>query len=135
MKRILLGAAVLAVLLALYCGIARFWSAHVALREEQECINNMGILESAAVSPCLEYRLNAKTMITMENLLPFLRPGQTNCPAGGEPYASFSVLYGPVCPNGHKFEPDISRPFRAPSANRKLGGLYIASGLTNLIDP
>jgi hypothetical protein len=102
--------------------------------DENHCINNMRVLDGAAVSLCLAHRLSPSSMLSMATLSPYLRPG-TRCPSGQSDYPPFSVLTGPSCPNGHVFMPGVERPRRATASNRKLAGLYLVHGFTNLIDP
>ncbi len=101
---------------------------------EQDCSNKMNQLYSAAVSVCLEQRLKPDQVINMSVLSAYVRPTDLVCSAGKIPYSSFSVLQGPACPNGHKFEPGAARPLRVPSSNFKVASLYEAHGFTNLID-
>jgi len=91
-------------------------------------------LYGAAVSYCVEQNLKPDCVLSVDRLLPFLRPADVECPDGHRPYPDFSVLQGPTCPNGHQFAPGVTRPLRASAANSNLAGLYRASGLTNLIE-
>src|SRR5258705_6959713 len=102
--------AVVGVLLALLCfGGQRFLRGRT---NRQQCVNNMRQLDGAAVSYCLMDRLSPTSILSVTTLSPYLKSG-TICPAGRSGYAPFSVLNGPVCPNGHAFEPGVPRPFRA----------------------
>lgn len=94
----------------------------------------MEILYSAAVSVCLEQKLKPDELLNMERVAPYVRPSDLACPSGHASYPAFSVLEGPTCPNGHEFEPGVKRPLRTSSSNRKVAGLYLVSGLTNLVD-
>ena len=78
-------------------------------------------------------RLGPTSTLSVATLSPYLRSG-IRCPEGQTGYPPFVVLNGPVCPNGHKFEPGKARPLRANYADRKLGGLYREFGFTNLLD-
>jgi hypothetical protein len=125
----LLAAAVFAALLCL----GSLWALRTRAVNQQQCLNNMRQLHGAAVSYCLMERLSPTSVLSVATLSPYLKSGII-CPAGQSGYAPFSVLNGPVCPNGHAFEPGVPRPFRAPSTNDKVGGLYLEFGFTNLID-
>lgn len=93
----------------------------------------MNILWSAAISHCLAERQAPDELLTVETLAAYVRAGDLACPSGHQPYPEFSVFQGPVCVNGHQFEPEVKRPFRARRGERKLAGLYRATGFTNLI--
>jgi len=129
MKRALWIVVVLVVLVS----TGSFWALRVRKNHELKCQNNMRQLYGAGISYCLMERLNPESMLKIDDLAPFLRPNDTICPSGRSVYASFSVLNGPTCPNGHQFEPGEPRPFRASSLDSKLRGLYREFGFTNLI--
>src|SRR5439155_26496299 len=82
----------------------------------QQCLNNMRQLDGAAVSYCLEQRLSPTSVLSVAILSPYLKPG-IMCPAGQYEYPPFSVLNGPVCPNGHPYLQGLTRPLRAPANN------------------
>ena len=105
-------------------------------RNENRCINRMRQLYSAAVSHSLSEYISPDTVVKFEEVTYLLREGMkgTTCPSDGMPYAPFSVLQGPICPNGHQLEPECDRPWRAGPNAFKLKGLYEAHGFTNLID-
>jgi hypothetical protein len=100
----------------------------------QTCQVNMGMLYSAAVSYCLEQNLSPSEVLPMDKLAAFVKDSNTACPLARVPYPAFSVLQGPVCPNGHPFEPGRHRPLKIASTNSKVAGLYRAHGFTNLIE-
>ena len=101
---------------------------------QRQCVQNMGMFYSAAVSVCLEQKLRPDELLTVDRLAPYLRPSHLTCPSSHAPYVGFSVLEGPKCPSGHEFEPGVARPLRTSSSNRKVAGLYLATGFTNLVD-
>jgi len=123
---------VVGVLLTLVC-IGGLWALRMHRIDQEDCVNNMRQLYGAAVSYCLVERLSPTSVLSVSTLSPYLKSG-TVCPAGQSAYPPFSVLNGPICPNGHEFEPGLSRPIRAASYDRKLAGVYLAHGFTNLID-
>jgi hypothetical protein len=129
MKKVL---AIVAVLLVLP-GVGGLWSLRARKADQQQCLNYMRQLDGAAVSFCLEQRLSPTSVLSVATLSPYLRSG-TICPGGRSDYPSFSVLNGPVCPNGHPFLEGLPRPLRAASSDYKVAGLYLANGFTNLID-
>jgi hypothetical protein len=106
---------------------------HQRRRNEQQCVSHMKILYSAGVSFCLESRRKPDEVLTIEQIKGYVLPWGTTCPVNGTAYPSFTVLNGPVCPNGHLFAPGEPRPLRASAGDVKLSGLYEASGFTNLI--
>jgi hypothetical protein len=110
------------------------WSSHNRRSHQQRCLLNMEMLYSAAVSSCLEQKLRPDELLSIEKLAAYVRPSDIVCPSGHVPYPAFSVLQGPTCPNGHQFEPGVKRPLRTSSSDRKVAGLYLSNGLTNLID-
>ncbi len=112
---------------------AAFWSLQVHRSHERLCVNQMRNLQSAAVSYCLEHKAGPDAVVSVNDLEDYTRPSLTLCPGGGPPYPAFSVLQGPVCPNGHLYRPDDPRPLRATDV--KTAGLYLNYGLTNLITP
>lgn len=120
------------VLLAAVIG-GKWWSAHVRKSHEQQCLGNMERLYSAAISSCLEQRKGPDEVLKFDDVAAYVRPLDRVCPDGDIPYASFSVLQGPVCPHGHQFLPGEKRPLTASANNAKLRGLYMVSGFTNLI--
>jgi len=111
--------------------VAGFWSLRVRRSHEQLCVNHVRMLHTAAVSYCLEHKLEPDHAVSVGDLEGYVQPSFTNCPSGGA-YFPFSVLQGPSCPNGHLFEPGEARPLRA--THLKTAGLYREFGLTNLID-
>jgi hypothetical protein len=130
MKRtLIIGALLLAMVLA-----GALWVSRTRSSREQQCRQHMQRLYSAAVSVCLEQRLRPDETLSIDRLAPYLRPSDLVCPASHTSYSSFSVLDGPKCPSGHEFEPGVPRPLRIPASNRKVAGLYLATGFTNLID-
>ncbi|MGV3757870.1 MAG: hypothetical protein ACO1QS_21010 [Verrucomicrobiota bacterium] len=121
----------LSILLLVAGGIG--WKNHVRKSQEQQCLGNMALLHSAAMSGCMEHRKGPDVALNIDDVASYVPPKCRNCPSGQTPYASFSVLQGPVCPNGHRFAPGEPRPFRS-SFNVKLKGLYTFYGFTNLVD-
>jgi hypothetical protein len=101
---------------------------------EQQCRHNMEMLYSAAVSVCLEQRLRPDESLTIDRLAPYLLRRFLRCPESHARYPVFSVLDGPKCPSGHECEPGVPRPLRIPASNRKVAGLFLATGFTNLIE-
>jgi len=93
----------------------------------------MNMLYSAAVSHCLESSQSPDTVLKFDDVAKYVRPTDRYCPDGETPYASFSVLQGPVCPHGHQFAPREARPLKTTTANAKVASLYAAFGFTNLI--
>ena len=130
MRKGLLGAAAV---LAAVISLGSLLALRTRAVNQLHCLRNMKQLDDAAVSYCLEQRLSPTSMLSVAALSPYLKTVPT-CPAGQSEYAPFSVLNGPACPNGHTFEPGVPRPFRARSSGDKRGGLYLAFGITNLID-
>lgn len=125
--------AILAVSLALLC-IAGVWALRMQALKPQQCLNNMRQVDSAAIQYCLEQRLNPTSALSVATLSPYLRPN-TRCPSGQSDYAPFTVFNGPLCPNGHPYEPGVPRPRRATYAEKDLlGALYKEFGFTNLLD-
>lgn len=122
-----------AVLLAIVLGGA-VWVSRGRSSPEQQCRQNMEVLYSAAVSVCLEQRLRPDESLSIDRLAPYLMPRFLTCPESHARYPAFSVLDGPKCPNGHEYAPGEKRPLRTSSSNRKVAGLYLATGFTNLID-
>jgi hypothetical protein len=122
-----------AVLLVIVFGAA-FWLSRTRSSQSQQCRQHMQMLYSAAVSVCLEQRLRPDETLSIDRLAPYLRPSDLACPASHAPYPAFTVLDGPRCPGGHEFEPGVPRPLRIPASNRKVAGLYLATGFTNLVD-
>jgi hypothetical protein len=110
------------------------WASRTTGRHERQCHQNMEFLYSAAVSVCLEQKLRPDELLTIDRLAPYLRPSVLTCPSSHASYAAFSVLEGPTCPTGHKYAPGEKRPLRTSSSNRKVAGLYLANGFTNLVD-
>jgi hypothetical protein len=129
MKRMALLLGVLAGVIAI--GAVALWQSH--RKQERYCQTNMGMLYSAAVAHCLDQKLSPNMTLSVQVLAVYLRPDGTACPAGGGRYPDFSVLNGPVCPNGHRFPAGQPFPLRAP-ADSMLAGLYRAYGFTNLIE-
>lgn len=119
-------------LLTVFTGI-KWRTAHVRNSHEQRCLSNMEILYSAAISFCLEQQKGPDEVLKFDDVAMYVRPLDRVCPDGDIPYASFSVLQGPVCPHGHQFLPGEKRPLTASADNAKLSGLYMVSGFTNLI--
>ncbi len=119
-------------LLTVFTGI-KWRTAHVRNSHEQRCLSNMEILYSAAISFCLEQQKGPDEVLKFDDVAMYVRPLDRVCPVGDIPYASFSVLQGPVCPHGHQFLPGEKRPLTASANNAKLSGLYMVSGFTNLI--
>jgi hypothetical protein len=125
--------AILALFLALLCA-AGFWALSTQTVKQQQCLNSMRQLDSAGVQYCLEQRLNPTSVLSLATLSPYLKH-DTKCPSGQGDYASFTVFNGPVCPNGHPYEPGVPRPRRATYAQGDLlGALYQEFGFTNLLD-
>jgi hypothetical protein len=110
------------------------WALHTRSSHQRRCLLNMEMLYSAAISSCLEQKLKPDELLSIEQLAVYVRPPDIACPSGHVPYPEFSVPQGPTCSNGHEFEPGVKRPLRTSSSNRKVAGLYLANGLTNLID-
>ena len=120
-------------LLAMALGGA-IWAWRTRSSHQRQCLQHMEMLYSAAVSVCLEQRLKPDELLTIDRLAPYVSPSELVCPRSHAPYPAFSVLEGPKCPSGHEFEPAVLRPLRTSSSNRKLAGLYLATGFTNLVD-
>jgi hypothetical protein len=95
-------------------GAGILYSRHL---QQKRCERNMEEVYGAAVSYCLEHKLNPDSVITLGQLAPYLRPGDLECPLGHQPYPAFSVREGPKCPYGHRFAPGALRPLRDPGAN------------------
>src|SRR2546426_9235362 len=89
------------VLLTLVC-VGSFWLLQTRTVNQQQCLNSMRQLDGAAVSYCLEQRLSPTSVLSIAILSPYLKTG-IMCPAGRSEYPPFSVLNGPVCPNGHPY--------------------------------
>ena|SRR2546422_261731 len=123
---------VVSVLFALLC-VGGLWILRMRWADQQQCLNNMRQLDGAAVSYCLMERLSPTSVLSVATLSPYLKSG-TICPAGRSGYPPFSVFYGPVCPNGHGYYPHVPGPFRVSYSDRKIGGLYLEFGFTNLVD-
>src|SRR2546426_1592027 len=121
MKKLL---AIVGVLTVLLCA-ATLWVLRMRSSEHQQCVNNMRQIYGAAVSYCLMEQLSPTSDLSVATLSPYLKSGII-CPAGRSGYPPFSVLNGPVCPNGHEFEPGIRRPIRTGSSEGKLAALYHA---------
>jgi hypothetical protein len=121
--------------LLIIASIAGGWDVYVRKKREQRCLLNMESLYSAAVSHSLAEKLSADSLQSVDTLSQYLNTGSTRCPSGTAFYASFTVLQGPVCPNGHVYAPGVERPLKTTTANRKVAGLYLASGYTNLVLP
>ena len=130
MKPILSAISVVLVLLA----AAGFWVLRTPSVRQQQCLNGMRQLDSAAIQYCLEQRLSPTSVLSFATLSPYLK-ADTRCPSGQSDYAPFTVFNGPVCPNGHPYEPGVPRPRRATYAEGDLlGALYKEFGFTNLLD-
>jgi hypothetical protein len=124
---------ILALFLALLCA-AGFWALRTQSVRQQQCLNGMRQLDSAAIQYCLEQRLSPTSVLSFATLSPYLK-ADTRCPSGQSDYAPFTVFNGPVCPNGHPYEPGVPRPRRATYAEADLlGALYKEFGFTNLLD-
>ena len=125
--------AILGLLLALLCA-AGFWALQAQAGRQQQCLNNMRQVDGAAIQYCLEQRLSPTNALSLATLSPYLRRG-TKCASGQSDYAPFTVFNGPVCPNGHPYEPGVPRPRRATYAEHDLlGAVYRQFGFTNLLD-
>lgn len=121
------------VLLLLTVALATvFWILQTHRIHEQDCLNNLRMLQSAAVSYCLEHKLGPDAMLNVGTLSPYLKPGTIACPDGRAPYPPFSVLQGPSCPNGHSFAPEATFPLKA--TDPKTAGLQRNFGSTNSIE-
>jgi hypothetical protein len=81
------------------------WAGAARQVREQNCDNRMRQLQSAAVSYCLERGLAPDSVISVDDLETYLRPGTIACPSGTEAYPAFSAVQGPSCPNGHALRP------------------------------
>jgi hypothetical protein len=129
MKRALIGVVLLVVALG-----GAIWLSRTRSNHQRYCLHNMEGLYSAAVSVCLEQRFRPDESLTVDRLAPYVRPADLSCPSSHTRYPAFSVIEGPKCPSGHEFEPGVPRPLRTASSNRKVAGLYLATGFTNLVD-
>jgi hypothetical protein len=124
---------ILGLLLALLCA-AGFWVLRTQTVKQQQCLNNMRQVDSAGIQYCLEQHLSPTNVHSFATLSPYLKSG-TRCPSGESDYAPFTVFNGPVCPNGHFYEPGVPRPRRASNAEGDLlGAVYMQFGFTNLLD-
>src|SRR5690348_15744201 len=85
---------------------AGFWALRTQAVKQQQCLNNMRQVDSAAIQYCLEQRLSPTNALSLATLSPYLRHG-TKCASGQFDYAPFTVFNGPVCPNGHPYEPGV----------------------------
>jgi hypothetical protein len=102
-------------------------------RNERICVHQMMMWDAAAESYCLETGRGPFETLDMKQMGTYMKSNVDTCPSGKQPYAPFTVAYGPVCPNGHPFLPNLRRPFRA-KPGEKLAVIYRYSGWTNLID-
>jgi len=125
--------AILGLFLALL-SVAGIWVLRGQVVRQQQCLNSMRQIASAGIQYCLEQRLSPTNLLSFATLSPYLKR-DARCLSGQSDYAPFTVFNGPICPNGHPYEPGVPRPRRATYAEHDLLGiLYRAYGFTNLLD-
>jgi hypothetical protein len=130
MKTILPAVVAVVVVLA----VAGFWALRTQSVKQQQCLNSLRQLDSAVIQYCLEQRLSPTNVLSVAAVAHYLKPDM-RCPSGPSDYAPFTVFNGPVCPNGHPYEPGVPRPRRATYGEHDLLGiLYKEFGFTNLLD-
>jgi hypothetical protein len=124
-------------ILTLFAGLlsaAGFWALRTQAANQQRCLNTMRQVDSAGIQYCLEQRLSPTNALSIATLSPYLKR-DARCPSGQSDYAPFTAFNGPVCPNGHPYEPRVPRPRRATYAEHDLlGAVYRQFGFTNLLD-
>ncbi len=76
--------AILALFLTLLCA-AGFSALRTRTVKQQQCLNGMRQLDSAAIQYCLEQRLSPTSVLSLATLSPYLKPS-TPCPSGQSDY-------------------------------------------------